>query len=155
MRSSKVVNREDVLKDHGRILGGLEERVKGIVVNMLAGVECKLGEELHGIALEVMQAVMEFEILSVAGAKGKHQAERQYSRWGHNPGSVVIDGTKVRCQIPRVVREENRKTHRLRSYGLFQQTGELVKRAYRDLIRGVSTRRFAEEIGRASCRERV
>ena len=146
MRSSKVVNREDVLKDHGRILGGLEERVKGIVVNMLAGVKCKLGEELHGIALEVMQAVMEFEILSVAGAKGKHQAERQYSRWGHNPGSVVIDGTKVRCQIPRVVREENRKTHRLRSYGLFQQTGELVKRAYRDLIRGVSTRRFAEGV---------
>jgi hypothetical protein len=81
MYGSKVVNREDVLKDHARILRGLEERVKGIVVNMLSGVECKLGAELHGVALEVMQAVMEFEILSVAGPKGKHQTRRRYSRW--------------------------------------------------------------------------
>jgi transposase-like protein len=146
MYRSKVVNRDNVLKDHARILGALEERVKGVVVNMLSGVECKLGAELHGVALEVMQAVMEFEILSVAGPKGKHQAERRYSRWGHNPGSVVLDGTKVRCQVPRVVEEESRKTHRLKSYGLFQQTGELVRRAYRDLIRGVSTRRFAEGV---------
>jgi len=146
MFGSKVVNREDVLKDHGRILGALEERVKGIVVQILSGVECKLGAELHGVALEVMQAVMEFEILSVAGPKGKHQAERRYSRWGHNPGSVVVNGTKVRCQAPRVVAEDSRRAHRLKSYGLFQQTGELVKRAYRDLIRGVSTRRFAEGV---------
>jgi transposase-like protein len=146
MFGSKVVNREDVLKDHGRILRGLEERVKGIVVNMLTGVECKLGAELHGVAREVMEAVMEFEILSIVGPKGKHQTGRRYSRWGHNPGSVVIDGAKVRCQVPRVVEEESRKTHRLKTYGLFQQTGELVKRAYRDLIRGVSTRRFAEGV---------
>jgi transposase-like protein len=146
MRGTKVVNREDVLKDHARILRNLEDRVKGIVVSVLSGVECKLGAELHGIALEVMQAVMEFEILSVVGPKGRHQAERRYSRWGHNPGSVVVDGTKVRCQAPRVVEEESRKTHRLKTYTLFQQTGELVKRAYRDLIRGVSTRRFAEGV---------
>jgi transposase-like protein len=146
MLGSKVVNRDDVLKDHGRILGGLEERVKGIVVNILSGVECRLEAELHGVALEVMQAVMEFEILSVAGPKGKHQAQRGYSRWGHNPGSVVIDGTKVRCEVPRVVAKESRKTQQLKSYGLFQQTGELVRRAYRDLIRGVSTRRFAEGV---------
>lgn len=146
MRRIKVVNQEDVLKDQERILGCLQERVKGVVLDVLGGIQVNLAQELRGIGLEVMQAVMEFEIASIAGPKGKHQDGRRYSRWGHNPGSVVIDGTKVRTQIPRVVEEATRNSYRLKSYGLFRQTGELVKRAYRDLIRGISTRRFAEGI---------
>jgi len=146
MRRIKVVNREDVLKDHERILGSLQERVKGMVLDILGGVEVNLAQELRGLGLEVMQAVMEFEISSIAGPKGKHQDNRRYSRWGHNPGSVIIDGAKLRAHIPRVVEEASRKSYRLKSYGLFRQTGELVKRAYRDLIRGISTRRFAEGI---------
>lgn len=149
MRRIKVVKREDVLKDQERILGSLRERVKGVVLDILGGIQVNLAQELRGIGLEVMQAVMEFEISSIAGPKGKHQESRRYSRWGHNPGSVIVDGTKVRAQIPRVVEESargGRKSYRLKSYGLFRQTGELVKRAYRDLIRGISTRRFAEGI---------
>jgi putative transposase len=146
MRTGKVINRDEVLKDHERILGSLERRVKGMVVGILSDVQTNLGAELHGVALEVMQAVMEFEITSIAGAKGKHLESRQFSRWGHNPGSVVIDGTKVRCKVPRVVEEATRKTHPLKTYGVFQQTGELIKRAYRDLIRGISTRRFHEGV---------
>jgi transposase-like protein len=143
----KVTNRREVLKDQERILGSLERRIKGIVIDILTGVEMNLAEELHGIGLEVMRAVMEFEIADIAGPKGKHLEERTYSRWGHNPGSVVIDGAKVRCAVPRVMDEERHRSHRLKSYGVFRQGGELVKRAYRDLIRGISTRRFAEGVG--------
>jgi len=146
MRRVKVVNEKDVLKDQARILASLEERVKGVVLNILGGIQVNLAHELRGIGLEVMQAVMEFEISSIAGAKGKHQKDRHFSRWGHNPGSVVIDGMKVRSRIPRVVEERSRKSYGLKTYGLFRQTGEIVKRAYRDLIRGISTRRFAEGI---------
>jgi putative transposase len=110
-------------------------------------VQTNLTEELHGIGLEVMRAVMEFEIASIAGVKGQHLKDRQYSRWGHNPGSVVIDGAKVHCNVPRVVDEEHRKSQSLKSYVFFRQGGELVQRAYRDLIRGVSTRRFAQGVG--------
>ncbi|MFN0157613.1 MAG: hypothetical protein ACKVRP_06015 [Bacteroidota bacterium] len=146
MRTVKVINRDDVLKDQERILGPLEARVKGIVGDILNGVQTSLGKELHGIALEVMQAVMEFEISGIAGLKGKHQKGRQYSRWGHNPGSVIVDGTKIRCQVPRIVEEESRKAHPLKSYRVFRQSGEIIERAYRDLIRGISTRRFAEGV---------
>ena len=146
MRTSKVVNQSDVFKDQERILGSLEGRVRGIVVGILSDVQTNLAAELHGVALEVMQAVMEFEITSIAGPKGRHQKSRQYSRWGHNPGSVVVDGTKVRCKVPRVVEEESRETHPLKTYGVFRQGGDLVKRAYRDLIRGISTRRFREGV---------
>ena len=86
MRRIKVANRCEVLKDRERILSSLERRIKGIVVDILTGVEMNLGEELHGIGLEVMRAVMEFEIADIAGPKGKHLNERAYSRWGHNPG---------------------------------------------------------------------
>lgn len=147
MRRSKVVKQSDVLKDQERILSSLTRRVKGIVVDILSGVQTNLAMELHGVALEVMEAVMEFEIASIAGVKGKHLESRPYTRWGYNPGSVVIDGAKVRCTVPRLVDEENHRSHTLKSYGVFRQGGELVKRAYRDLIRGISTRRFADGVG--------
>ena len=59
MRTAMVVKESDVLKDHRRISPGLEERIKRIAVDVLEG---NLSSELHGIALEVMKAVMEFEI---------------------------------------------------------------------------------------------
>ena len=146
MGTSKIINRQDLLKDHQRILGSLEARVRGIVTGILEGVQTNLGAELHGIALEVMHAVMEFEITGVAGPKGKHLESRQYSRWGRNPGSVIIDGTKVCCQVPRAVEENTRNAYSLKTYSMFRQTGDLIKRAYRDLIRGISTRRFHEGV---------
>lgn len=146
MRRIKVLEQQDVLKDQERIFSGLENRVKGMVVEMLSDVRVNLEQELRGLGLEVMQAVMELEITNVAGAKGKHVENRRYNRWGHNPGSVVIDGIKYRTSVPRLVEDESRKSYRLKTYGLFQQTGEVVRRAYRDLIRGISTRRFSEGV---------
>jgi transposase-like protein len=105
-----------------------------------------LAQELRGIGLEVMRAVMEFEISSIVGAKGKHQQERRFVRWGSNPGSVVIDGMKQKSPIPRVLEEHTGKSIQLKTYSLFRRGGDLVKRAYRDLIRGISTRRYAEGV---------
>jgi hypothetical protein len=34
------------------------------------------------------------------------------NRGGHNPGSVIVDGTKVRAQIPRVADEISGKTEK-------------------------------------------
>ena len=146
MRSIKVVNREDLRKDHARILGPLEHRIREIVADILTGTEANLSRELHGIGLDVMRAVMELEILEVVGPKGKHHSSRRYNRWGTNPGAVVINGAKVACEVPRVTEGETRKAYQLKSYGLFRQTGELIKRAYCDLIRGISTRRYAEGV---------
>lgn len=146
MRKAKIVNRIDVLKDQERILGALHERVKGVVVDVLGNIEVNLALELRGIGLEVMRAVMEFEISSIVGAKGKHQQVRKFVRWGSNPGSVVIDGMKLKSPVPRVLEEDSGKSIRLKTYSLFRRGGDLVKRAYRDLIRGISTRRFAEGV---------
>lgn len=146
MSNVKIVNQEAVRKDYSRILIPLEERVRGIVLNVLDGVETDLSRELHGIGLEVMRAVMECEREEVVGIKGKHNPERRYVRGGTNPGSVVIGGAKVACKIPRARDVERGVEYELRSRTLFQQAGELCRRAYRDLIRGISTRRYAEGV---------
>jgi transposase-like protein len=146
MYSIKVVNPESLRKDYSRILGPLEDRVRGIVVNILGGVETHLSRELHGIGLEVMKAVMEFEREEVVGVKGKHNPHRRYLRGGTNPGSVVIDGAKVPCKIPRAKDVATGVEYQLQSHTVFQQAGALLKRAYNDLIRGVSTRRYAEGV---------
>lgn len=146
MRRIKVINRETLCKDYSRILRPLEDRVLGIVANILGGVETHLAEELHGIGLETMRAVMETEREEIVGVKGRHNPDRQYIRGGSNPGSVVIDGTKVACRIPRARDVVSGVEYELKSHTLFQQAGELVKRAYRDLIRGISTRRYAEGV---------
>ena len=70
MRGSKVINRNDLLKDQERILKPLEERIKVIVTDIHGGVLAILGEKFHGIALEVMEAVMDAEISQIAGVKG-------------------------------------------------------------------------------------
>jgi putative transposase len=101
---------------------------------------------MQGIGLLVMKAVMELEITRVAVEKGKHRKNRTYNWWGSNPGSVVLEGSKRKLSIPRAVEHETQKVYRLKSYGWFQQAGELARRAYRDLILGISTRRYKEGV---------
>ena len=62
MRRIKVVEQQEVLKDRERIFSTLQERIKGIVVDILSDVRVNLTQELRGLGLEVMQAVMELEI---------------------------------------------------------------------------------------------
>lgn len=149
MRRLKVVSREEIVKQgisEDTIFGPVKEKILDMVMGALSGLKESLEAELSGIGLLVMQSVMKLEIEKVAGTKGKHQRERQYNRWGTNPGSVVLDGKRVKCLIPRAVETETQKAYRLRSYGLFRQASQLVTRAYQDLIRGVSTRRYREGV---------
>jgi putative transposase len=146
MSGRKVVNRSEILNDRDRIFSPLEARIKGVVLDVLEGVASNLEQELQGIGLEVMRTVMELEIAQVAGAKGKHQPDRSYTRHGTNPGSVLIDGRKVTLPVPRAVAVDTNTAYRLSSYPLFRQAGAAVKKAYQDLIRGVSTRRFKQGV---------
>ena len=146
MRKIKVINRDDVIKQKEEVFGSIEERIIEMVTGAMEGMKTSLEEELTGIPLVVMQTMMELEIEKVAGVKRKHMNERLYTRWGTNPGAVIINGKKVPTPVPRAVEKETKKAYRLKSYGLFRRASELVKRAYQDLIRGISTRRYREGV---------
>jgi len=146
MRRTKVIQAEEVHKEQARILGRLNDRICGIVRGALSGVKQTVQEELDQIALLVIKGAMEIELTEVAGVKGKHDRGTLYGWWGRNPGSVVVDGKKVYCEVPRGIHRETGAAYRLKTNPLFRQAGELVTRAYRDLIRGVSTRQYAEGV---------
>ena len=61
-------------------MGSLEGRVKGLVVEILTSVQTNLEAEQHGIALEVMRAVMEFGITGIAGKNCPVDRSRNWSR---------------------------------------------------------------------------
>jgi transposase-like protein len=148
MNNRKVVTREEIInrESDSEIFGPIKEKIVSVVLDVLGGLKDSLEKELSGIGLLVMDAVMELEVTKVAGVKGKHQKQRQYNWWGTNPGSVILDGKRVKRLIPRAVEAETQKAYRLKSYGLFRQAGDLVRKAYQDLIRGVSTRQYREGV---------
>lgn len=147
MEHIKVATKQQIVNQGEEIFGPIKSRIADVVLGVLGGVKQSLETELSGIGLLVMQTVMEMEINQVAGVKKKHQEGRKYHWWGTNPGSVIIDGMKRKTAVPRAVEARTQRAYRLKSYGLFRQTGDLVKKAYRDLIRGVSTRRYKEGVG--------
>ena len=147
MSKMNVVTREEIInRSSEEIFEPVKEKIIEMVVGALSGIKESLEVELSGIGLLVMQSVMNLEIAKVAGKKGKRQKDRQYNWWGTNPGSVIVDGKKVKCLIPRAIESETHVAYPVKSYGLFHQAGQLVRRAYQDLIRGVSTRRYREGV---------
>jgi transposase-like protein len=146
MRKIKVVKHEEVIKQMPDLIDHIRVRVSGIAGDILKEVKTSFEEELSDIALLVIQSIMEYEIEQVAGSKHEHNAARVYTRWGSNPGSVIINGKKVFTPIPRVVEKETKKAYQLKGHGVFQKISDLAKRAYCDLIRGISTRKYEEGV---------
>jgi len=146
MHKIKVVKHEEVIKRSPDMIEHIRERVCGIAGDILTEVKTSFEQELSDIALLVIQSIMEYEIDEVAGSKHKHSTDRVYTRWGSNPGSVIINGKKVFTPIPRAVEKDSKKTYRLKAHGVFQKMNDLAKRAYCDLIRGISSRKYQEGV---------
>ena len=52
--------------------------------------------------LQVMSAMMDADVTTLAGVKGKHDGDRIAVRHGHARGSVTLGGRRVRVERPRV-----------------------------------------------------
>ncbi len=93
-------------------------------------------------ALVMAQQMLDAEVASVAGAKGKHQPHRQAQRHGHQGGYVVLAGRKVKIQRPRVRTVEGQEVP-LRNYQGLQQQGLLDEAAFEKMLYGVASRHYA------------
>jgi transposase-like protein len=142
----KVIEQEDLVNHIDEAIEPIREKVLEMVAGEIKGIKGSLERELKGIPLMVMRAMMDLEIASITGPKHKHEGQRRYTRWGSNPGSVAMDGQRIKLRVPRAVEKETKKSYELETYGLFHKGTELIKRAYRDLIRGISTRNYAEGV---------
>ena len=88
-----------------------------------------------GIAtgLQVLQALLEQDRTDLCGPKGTHDPSRSAYRGGHDEGTLVLGGRKVRVRKPRV-REKNGRERRLPSWERRSPRG--LANAKRDVLRG-------------------
>jgi transposase-like protein len=94
-----------------------------------------------GAGLQVMQALMEADVSTLAGPKGKHNMVRMAVRHGRERGSVTLGGRRVPITRPRVRAADGSGEVAIASYELFSSTELLGKMALERMLAGLSTRR--------------
>jgi putative transposase len=95
-----------------------------------------------GAGLQVMQALMEADVSTLAGPKGKHNMVRMVVRHGRERGSVTLGGRRVPITRPRVRAADGSGEVAIASYELFSSTELLGKMALERMLAGLSTRRY-------------
>lgn len=134
----RVVDKSQVLA--GRVGIELPAWVGEIIENVSQEAEQLAGEA----GLLIMKAVMDAEVESLAGPKGKHDSDRTATRWTAQPGYVVLAGKKVPMIKPRV-RTQTGEVN-LRSYEQFQSAPRRQASIYKKLVNGISTRKYEQAI---------
>jgi len=95
-----------------------------------------------GAGLQVMTAMMEADVATLAGVKGKHDSDRVAVRHGHERGSVTLGGRRVRVERPRVRAVHDSGELPVPAYELFSSTEILGRMAMDRMLAGLSTRRY-------------
>ncbi len=105
-----------------------------------------------GAGLQVMGQLMEADVASVCGPRGRHDPDRAATRHGTEAGSVTLGGRRVPVTRPRVRASDGSGEVAVESYELFNSTELLGKMAMERMLGGLSTRRYGvglEPVGAA------
>lgn len=130
--------RSHLLNDHGAIQ----------MILPLAEIAQKLrngvGQFLLQAQLQLLTLIMEDEVGGMTGPRYDRGAPKGVQRWGHEEGSVVINGQKVPVQRPRARGQQG--DVKIGSYELFRREEEQQRRIWEALTRGLSTRGYGPTV---------
>ena len=105
-----------------------------------------------GAGLKVVQTMMEHEVETLAGAKGRHDPDRVAVRHGSDDGLVTLGGRQVKITRPRVRSADRSAEVALSTYDCFSSTELLGRMAMEKMLAKISTRRYGaglEPVGSA------
>ena len=88
---------------------------------------------------------MEDEVDLMTGLRYGRGAEKEFQRWGHEDGSVVINGQKVAGSATARARGEEGDVKIGGSYELFRRDEDQQKRIWDAITRGLTTRGYGRE----------
>jgi len=88
-------------------------------------------------------AVMEEDVVAVAGPRGRHDRDRTAVRHGSEAGSVTLGGRRVPVRRPRVRAADGSGELPVGAYELFSSTELLGELALERMMAKLSTRRYA------------
>lgn len=130
--------RSHLLNDHGAIQMILP--LAEIAQKLRKGV----GQFLLQAQLQLLTLIMEDEVDSMTGPRYDRGAGKEFQRWGHEDGSVVINGQKVPVHRPRA--RGQRGDVKVGSYELFRRDEEQQKRIWDAITRGLTTRGYGPTV---------
>ncbi len=90
----------------------------------------------------VLEDMLEAEVESLVGPKGKHDSNREAFRHGSTLGRLVLGGRKVEVRRPRVRSTDGDQEVPLESYQVFQNEDLLVQETLQRMILGLAGRRY-------------
>ncbi len=138
-RRVPIVDRAEALS--GRVAVELPVSLAEVVGGMSEAIERLAGEA----GRRMMGAVLEAEVDSLAGRKGRHDPDRQVYRWGSQGGYAVLAGKKIPLRRPRVRDREGREVA-LESYSRFQSPPRRQRSILKKLVHGISTRKYEQAL---------
>jgi hypothetical protein len=105
-----------------------------------------------GTGLQVMQALMDEEVSSVVGPKGRWNPDRVAVRHGWDDGEVTLGGRRVPVRRPRMRTVDGSAEVAVATYELFSSTELLGRMAMERMLAKLSARRYPsglEPVGQA------
>jgi putative transposase len=119
---------------------GAIESVTVAIGEVIADVREGLLAMAVGAGLQVMVAMMNDEVTTACGPKGKHDPNRVATRHGSEDGSVTLGGRRVPITRPRMRAVDGSGELPLPPYQLFSNTEVLGRLAMEKMLAGISTR---------------
>jgi putative transposase len=103
-----------------------------------------VGQFLLQAQLQLLTLIMEDEVDSMTGPRYDRGDGKEFQRWGHEDGSVVINGQKVPVHRPRARGQEG--DVKIGSYELFRRDEDQQKRIWDAITRGLTTRGYGPTV---------
>jgi putative transposase len=120
----------------------LPEQIAVTVANLTEELEEGLLAFAVGSGLQIIEAVFEHNVTTLAGLKGQHNPERTAVRHGHEQGSVTLGGRRVPVRRPRVRAADGSGELAIPAYEHFSSTELLGRLAMEKMLAKISTRRY-------------
>ena len=112
-----------------------------------------LQESLRGFAVEagmrVALCLLQDEVLQLCGPAYQRQPGREFSRYGRQPGVVLLAGRGVPILKPRVRYKDGRGEKTLGTYEQLQRPEAISESTLAKMVRGVSCRNYEEVLDTA------
>jgi putative transposase len=110
-------------------------------------------DSLEALAVElgllVASAILEDEVTRLCGARYQRQPDRSHTRYGRQPGGVVLAGQKLPIARPRVRGAAGGGEVPLETYARLQSPDAMPQAVLRRMVRGVSTREYEHVVDMA------